>query len=178
MMKKKLALTLCVFATLMISPASAHARHHRHSHHASSHAHLRAHGPTHRHAYAGAAHHGRWHVRRYAGRRHGLRLARWHGSTARAGRPAAWCGWWLGQHLGLSDRRLWLARNWASVGSNAGGPSIGAVVVWRHHVGVITGRAGSQWIIKSGNDGHGVRERPRSISGAIAFRHVGGMTGS
>jgi hypothetical protein len=86
------------------------------------------------------------------------------------GRPRAWCGWWLGQHLGMPDRKLWLARNWASVGSNAGGPRIGAVVVWRHHVGIITGRAGDRWVVKSGNDGHAVRERPRSIAGAIAFR--------
>jgi hypothetical protein len=42
--------------------------------------------------------------------------------------------------------------------------------VWRHHVGIITGRSGNQWIVKSGNDGNTVRERPRSISGAIAFR--------
>lgn len=70
----------------------------------------------------------------------------------------------------MSDRRLWLARNWASVGRNAGQPGVGVVVVWRHHVGIITGRTGSQWIVKSGNDGHGVRERVRSISGAIAFR--------
>jgi hypothetical protein len=45
-------------------------------------------------------------------------------------------------------------------------------VVWRHHVGIITGRSGGQWIVKSGNDGHTVRERPRSVSGAIAFRAV------
>lgn len=89
-------------------------------------------------------------------------------------RPAAWCGWWLGQHLGMPDRRLWLARNWASVGSNAGGPQLGAVVVWRHHVGIITGRQGERWVVKSGNDGRRVRERPRSLAGAIAFRLVRG----
>jgi hypothetical protein len=72
----------------------------------------------------------------------------------------------------MADRRLWLARNWAQVGQNAGRPQIGAVVVWRHHVGIITGRAGEQWIVKSGNDGRGVRERVRSIAGAIAFRRV------
>ncbi len=87
-------------------------------------------------------------------------------------RPRAWCGWWLGQHLGKTDRRLWLARNWAHEGSNAGGPHVGAVVVWRHHVGIITGRQGNQWVVKSGNDGRRVRERPRSIAGAIAFRRV------
>jgi hypothetical protein len=47
------------------------------------------------------------------------------------------------------------------------GPQVGAVVVWPHHVGMITGRSSSgQWIVKSGNDGHAVRERPRSVSGA------------
>jgi|GEM_PF-2866924 len=105
-------------------------------------------------------------------------------SNRRAGasaqrRPAAWCGWWLGHQLGIPRRDLWVARNWAAVGSNAGGPRIGAVVVWRNHVGIITGRAGAQWIVKSGNDRNAVRERPRSISGAIAFRNLGGgSTGS
>lgn len=89
-----------------------------------------------------------------------------------SGRPRAWCGWWLGRHLGMPLRKLWIARNWVSVGSNAGQPGIGVVVVWRHHVGIITGRDGSGWIIKSGNDGRRVRERPRSVAGAIAFRRV------
>jgi hypothetical protein len=88
----------------------------------------------------------------------------------RGPRPRAWCGWWLSRHLGISDRRLWLARNWAGVGQSAGGPRVGAVVVWRHHVGIITGQAGGKWVVKSGNDGRAVRERPRSIAGAIAFR--------
>ena len=45
---------------------------------------------------------------------------------------------------------------------------VGAVVVWNHHVGMITGRtAGGQWIVKSGNDGGRVRERPRSVAGAV-----------
>ena len=100
--------------------------------------------------------------------RHGRRMANGNSS----GRPRAWCGWWLGHHLGMPDRRLWLARNWAQVGQNVGRPQIGAVVVWRHHVGIITGRVGEQWIIKSGNDGRGVRERVRSVVGAIAFRRV------
>lgn len=89
-------------------------------------------------------------------------------------RPRAWCGWWLGRHLGMPDRRLWLARNWVTVGSHAPGPHIGAVVVWRHHVGIITGRQGNQWIVKSGNDGGRVRERARSVAGAIAFRNPHG----
>ena len=96
--------------------------------------------------------------------------------AGRVVRPRAWCGWWLGRYLGMLDRKLWLARNWAHVGRPAHGPHVGAIVVWAHgrrhgHVGIITGRtADGRWIVKSGNDGHRVRERPRSIADAIAFR--------
>ena len=85
-------------------------------------------------------------------------------------RPHAWCGYWLRHYLGVSDRSYNLARNWARYGSSSYGPAVGAIVVWSHHVGLITGRSGSGWIIKSGNDGHAVRERERSLRGAIAFR--------
>lgn len=65
-----------------------------------------------------------------------------------------------------------LAWNWRKYG-RASGPQVGAVVVWRHHVGEITGRASNgQWIVRSGNDGNRVRERPRSVAGAI-FRVAG-----
>jgi hypothetical protein len=88
-------------------------------------------------------------------------------------RAHAWCGTYLSSYLGKPDRRLALARAWAREGYNAAGPGIGVVVVWPHHVGVITGQASNgQWIIHSGNDGGAVRTRPRSIAGAIAFRRV------
>jgi hypothetical protein len=55
---------------------------------------------------------------------------------------------------------------------NAGGPGIG-VVVWSHHVGIITGQTpDGQWIVHSGNDGGAVRTRARSLARAIAFRRV------
>lgn len=85
-------------------------------------------------------------------------------------RPHAWCGWWLRQYLGVKDRAGNLARWWAHFGTAAHGPAVGAVVVWRHHVGIITGRTGEGWIVKSGNDGHAVRERERSLRGVIAYR--------
>lgn len=81
-----------------------------------------------------------------------------------------WCGIFMAQHFGLKDRKLWVARNWARVGRAAHGPAVGTIVVWRHHVGVITGRVGNQWRVLSGNDGNAVRNRPRSVSNAIAFR--------
>jgi hypothetical protein len=155
MMKKIFIAVLALLATVVLFPhSSAQARGHHYRHGA-------------KHAHAVRIHH-----------RHGYRphrFARRNAARARSGRgrPSAWCGWWLGNHLGMHRRDLWLARNWASVGSNARGPGVGVVVVGRHHVGVITGRSGSGWIVKSGNDGNRVRERVRSISGAIAFRHVG-----
>ena len=60
-----------------------------------------------------------------------------------------------------------LAWNWRNYGS-AGSPQVGAVVVWRHHVGEIVGQASNgQWLVRSGNDGGAVRTRARSISGAV-----------
>ena len=84
-----------------------------------------------------------------------------------------WCGSYLSKYLGKPDRRLALARSWASEGMNAGGPGIGVVVVWAHHVGIITGQTpDGQWIVHSGNDGGAVRTRARSLARAIAFRRV------
>jgi len=89
------------------------------------------------------------------------------------GRPGAWCGWYMrGQVGGDPGPSYNLARSWAHYGSDAGGPSVGAIVVWRHHVGKIVGHENGQWIVQSGNDGHAVRARPRSLAGAIAFRQA------
>lgn len=97
-----------------------------------------------------------------------------HTEAKPAGCPArAWCGCWLAGHLGINNRNLWLARNWASFGSNAGGPAPGVIAVWRHHVGqviAVTGRGTA--IVLSGNDGGAVRQRERSLAGVIAWRHI------
>lgn len=93
--------------------------------------------------------------------------------TASWQRPRAWCGWWLRTYLGVSNPAGNLARWWVSYGMQAQGPEVGAIVVWPHHVGIITGGSPGQWVIKSGNDGHAVRERVRSVANAIAFRLPG-----
>ena len=81
-------------------------------------------------------------------------------------RPGKWCGWWMRTQLG-GGPALNLAWNWSRYGS-ATSPQVGAIVVWRHHVGIITGQASNgQWIVKSGNDGGAVRERARPVSGAV-----------
>jgi hypothetical protein len=94
-------------------------------------------------------------------------------SARLGGRPAAWCGWYMRSQVGSDPGPQYnLARSWAHYGSNAGGPSVGTIVVWSHHVGKIVGHENGQWIVESGNDGHGVRTRPRSLAGAIAFRNA------
>jgi hypothetical protein len=96
-----------------------------------------------------------------------------HHAGGYAGRPGAWCGWYMRRMVGSDPGPSYnLARSWAHYGSDAGGPSVGAIVVWRHHVGKIVGHENGQWIVQSGNDGHSVRTRPRSLAGAIAFRQA------
>lgn len=89
------------------------------------------------------------------------------------GCPHRWCGCWLAGHRGYSGahaRRLWVARAWAREGRPASGPQVGAVVVWRHHVGIITAVDGRMIRVLSGNDGNAVRDRWRSTAGVIAYR--------
>jgi hypothetical protein len=132
----------------------------------------------HRH-HAAPAHHRHFHLARHyrthqrvafhrdgADRRDGFRQARVSG-----GRPRAWCGWYARSLVGRDPGVAFnLARNWTRWGRPSG-PGVGVMVVWPHHVGMITGRdVNGNWIVKSGNDGHAVRERPRSLAGAIAFR--------
>jgi hypothetical protein len=106
--------------------------------------------------------------------RHHRHYARGHYHHAGySGRPAAWCGWYMRTQVGSDPGPNYnLARSWAHYGSDAGGPHVGAIVVWRHHVGKIVGQQNGQWIVQSGNDGHAVRARPRSLAGAIAFRNA------
>ena len=88
------------------------------------------------------------------------------------GRLIPWCGCWLGVHLNELDPSLWVARNWARVGSRARGPCVGCVAVWRHHVGIVQAVDGNQIKLLSGNDGGKVRERWRSVQGVIAWRMI------
>lgn len=122
-------------------------------------------------AWAGHSHHTNTHrsyTERYGHHAH-TAGARRH-LHAVAGRPAAWCGWEMRQLVGSDPGPAFnLARRWASWG-RPGPAGIGAVVVWRHHVGKIVGQQNGVWVIESGNDGHAVRTRPRSLAGVIAIR--------
>lgn len=104
---------------------------------------------------------------RYAARRHTAEASYSSSGGHGAGpRPRAWCGWWMRTQRG-GGAHLNLAWNWSKWGSPSG-PQVGAVVVWRHHVGEIVGRASNgQWLVRSGNDGGAVRTRARSVAGAV-----------
>lgn len=119
----------------------------------------RSHRAYHRSARSGRKYRHRQHSRRsYSSRR--------VASHSAGGRPRKWCGWYMRTRRGGGPEYN-LAWNWRKYGSPSG-PQVGAVVVWRHHVGEITGRAADgRWIVRSGNDGGRVRERPRSVAGAI-----------
>ena len=81
-------------------------------------------------------------------------------------RPKRWCGWWMRTQKG-GGPKFNVAWNWRHYGRPSG-PQVGAVVVWRHHVGMIVGRASDgRWIVKSGNDSNRVRTRARSVKGAV-----------
>jgi hypothetical protein len=80
-------------------------------------------------------------------------------------RPTQWCGWYM-RSLKGGGPEFNVAATWRSYGSPARA-QVGAVVVWDHHVGLITGQsANGEWIVKSGNWSGRIHEGPRSISGA------------
>jgi len=112
-----------------------------------------------------SAYRGRYAGRRYyGGRTYASRI--YGGRTG--GRPRAWCGWFMRTLFG-GGAEYNLAANWAHRGSPSR-PRVGAIVVWRHHVGVITGGSPGSWVVKSGNYGGRVAEVRMSTRGAIAFR--------
>jgi hypothetical protein len=83
----------------------------------------------------------------------------------------AWCGCWLRHYFGLADRALNLAINWARMGVAATADSAN-VVVWRHHVGRLLAHRAGMILVQSGNDGHAVRTRWRTLRGVVALRRV------
>ena len=159
MVRSTLLATAAVSLSLTATEASAHSvhQHHVYHHHRWHHASYRR-SPAHHHYKEG-----------------------FYGSNVAAARARGmpWCGAEMADELGIhgqQGRELWLARNWAHVGTPTSA-HIGAVVVWPHHVGRIVGQESGQWIVRSGNEGGRVRSQTRSLAGAIAIRDVGGSFG-
>jgi hypothetical protein len=157
--------TLTVAAAAMVMFAqSAYAREHHHRHH--HHNHVAASRGAFRHAGSGPA----VPDGLFSFAAANVSVDRTAYRSRDRARPAAWCGWEMRRLVGSDPGPSYnLARNWSHWG-RSGPAGVGAIVVWPHHVGKIVGRQNGEWIIESGNDGHALRTRPRSIGGAIAIR--------
>jgi hypothetical protein len=85
------------------------------------------------------------------------------------GCPHAYCGCGLRIHLGLSDKRLNLASNWARLLPRAAGPAPGLAAVRSGHVMYIEAAAGNgQWLIRDYNSGGGLsRLHVRDVRGYV-----------
>jgi hypothetical protein len=170
-----LALMLVVIGSTQVSArthkhhSSHHRVQHRHHHHRVRHHHRGHHHHTQRqHRRTGVT------VRKPDNREQSGAVA-----SVTSSRPSdcygiAWCGCWLRHRLGIADKSYNLARNWAGLGRRAQTLAPGVVVVWNHHVGLLQSAPDAQGraLVLSGNDGHRVRERVRSLRGAIAFREL------
>jgi hypothetical protein len=143
-----------VVAVFLSHPAQA-GRHHRHYHQYSAHRSLRnctftndgRHycGPGYRRPQAPALD------------ANGNRAARIDRGTIIGGQPAgcphAYCGCGLRKYLGLADKRLNLAWNWARLFPRASAHA-GAAAVRHHHVMLLVRHvAGSRWLVRDYNGG-------------------------
>ncbi len=160
-----------VLAAYQAHPAHARHRHHHHSyrHHALRHCRLTNDGRR----LCGSAPGGRA-VAIDANGNRVRRIARAAGDgtvigARPSGCPHAYCGCGLRKYLGLSDKRLNLASNWARVFPRVAGPRAGVAAVRNHHVMYIEGRAASGgWLVRDYNSGGGLsRVHVRDVRGYI-----------
>ena len=111
-------------------------------------------------------------IRRHPIRRNARMDANGNAVTVIGGRPAgcphAYCGCGLRKYLGLSDKRLNLAWNWARLFPRTQARA-GAAAVRRHHVMLLVRQvSGSRWIVRDYNSGKGLsRIHERDVSGYI-----------
>ena len=103
----------------------------------------------------------------------GNRVARVDQGTIIGGRPAgcphAYCGCGLRKYLGLADKRLNLASNWARLFPHEATPRAGLAAVRNHHVMYIETSAGDGlWLIRDYNSGGGLsRIHVRDVRGYV-----------
>jgi hypothetical protein len=83
--------------------------------------------------------------------------------------PHAYCGCGLRKYLGLEDKRLNLASNWARLFPREAGPRAGLAAVRSGHVMYIEAAAGDgQWLFRDYNSGGGLsRVHVRAVRGYV-----------
>ena len=83
--------------------------------------------------------------------------------------PHSYCGCGLRKYLGLEDKRLNLASNWARLFPREAGPRAGLAAVRSGHVMYIEGSAGNgQWLVRDYNSGGGLsRVHVRDVRGYV-----------
>lgn len=83
--------------------------------------------------------------------------------------PHRYCGCGLRKYLGLEDKRLNLASNWARLFPRESGPRAGLAAVRSGHVMYIEGPAGNgQWLVRDYNSGGGLsRVHVRDVRGYV-----------
>jgi hypothetical protein len=83
--------------------------------------------------------------------------------------PHSYCGCGLRKYLGLEDKRLNLASNWARLFPREGAPRAGLAAVRSGHVMYIEGSAGNgQWLVRDYNSGGGLsRVHVRDVRGYV-----------
>jgi hypothetical protein len=83
--------------------------------------------------------------------------------------PHSYCGCGLRKYLGLEDKRLNLASNWARLFPRESGPRAGVAAVRSGHVMYIEGAAGNgQWLVRDYNSGGGLsRVHVRDVRGYV-----------
>jgi len=89
--------------------------------------------------------------------------------TRPSGCPHSYCGCGLRKYLGLEDKRLNLASNWARLFPRESGPRAGLAAVRSGHVMYIEGAAGDgQWLVRDYNSGGGLsRVHVRDVRGYV-----------
>jgi hypothetical protein len=103
----------------------------------------------------------------------GNHVARVDEGTIIGGRPAGcphrYCGCGLRKYLGIADKRLNLASNWARLFPRVAGPAPGVAAVRSGHVMYIERAAGNgQWLVRDYNSGGGLsRLHVRGVRGYV-----------
>jgi hypothetical protein len=96
-----------------------------------------------------------------------------------AGCPTAFCGCGLRKYLGLNDKRLDLAWNWARLFPRTS-PHPGAAAVRAHHVMLLVAHVeGSVWTVRDYNGGHHLSYiHERDVRGYVFVEPGGGRLAS